>query len=172
MIKGEFHLAIKNRKNKNTIAEAKKSNDRPTLIMCKTHIGKGSPNRANTSKAHGEPLGAEEIKLTRESLGWNFAPFVIPKDVYADWDAKAKGKAAEAAWNAKFAAYKAAYPALAKELLRRMKGDLPKNFVQTAVDTVIAPTKKQRPWPAARHRNWRWKPSPPQCPNCWVALPI
>jgi transketolase len=110
-----------------TIAEAKKSADRPTLIICKTHIGKGSPNRANTAKAHGEPLGAEEIKLTRES-----------KAVYADWSALAKGAAAEAAWKNKFAAYKAAYPALAAELLRRIKGDLPKNFVQTAVDTVIA----------------------------------
>ena len=120
------------------IAEAKKSSELPTLIICKTHIGKGSPNRANTAKAHGEPLGAEEIKLTRESIGWSHAPFVIPKEVYADWDAKEKGKATEAAWKDKFAAYQAAYPALAKELLRRMKGDLPKNFVQTAVDTVIA----------------------------------
>ena len=120
------------------IAQAKKSADRPTLIICKTHIGKGSPNRANTAKAHGEPFGAEEIKLTRESIGWAHAPFQIPKEVYGDWDAKAKGKALEADWNTKFAAYKAAYPALAKELLRRMKGDLPKNFVQTAVDTVIA----------------------------------
>ena len=124
------------------IAEAKKATDRPTLIICKTHIGQGSPNRANTAKAHGEPLGAEEIELTREAIGWAYAPFVIPKDVYADWDAKAQGKAAEAAWNTKFAAYKAAYPALAKELLRRMKGDLPKNFVQTAVDTVIAAHQK------------------------------
>jgi transketolase len=120
------------------ITDAKKSLDRPTLVICKTHIGKGSPNRANTAKAHGEPLGAEEIKLTRESIGWSHAPFVIPKAVYADWDAKAAGKALEATWNTTFAAYKAAHPALAKELLRRMKGDLPKNFVQTAVDTVIA----------------------------------
>ncbi len=120
------------------IADAKKSSDRPTLVICKTHIGKGSPNRANTAKAHGEPLGGEEIKLTRESIGWSHAPFVIPKEVAADWDAKAQGKATEAAWNDKFAAYKAAYPELAKELLRRMKGDLPKKFVQTAVDTVIA----------------------------------
>jgi transketolase len=119
------------------IAQAKAQTAQPTLIICKTHIGKGSPNRANTSKAHGEPLGAEEIKLTRESIGWNYPPFVIPKEVYGDWDAKAKGKALEADWNTKFAAYKAAHPALAKELLRRMKGDLPKNFVQTAVDTVI-----------------------------------
>ncbi len=120
------------------IAEAKKTNDRPTLVICKTHIGKGSPNRANTAKAHGEPLGGEEIALTREALGWSHAPFTIPKEVYTDWDAKAAGKAAEQAWKDKFAAYQTAFPALAKELLRRMKGDLPKNFVQTAVDTVIA----------------------------------
>ncbi|MBK6570357.1 transketolase [Candidatus Aalborgicola defluviihabitans] len=124
------------------IAEAKNSADRPTLIICKTHIGFGSPNRVDTAKAHGEPLGAEEIKLTRESIGWNYAPFVIPKEVYADWDAKTAGKAAEAAWKEQFAAYQAAHPALAKELVRRMKGDLPKNFVQTAVDTVIAAHQK------------------------------
>jgi transketolase len=120
------------------LAEAKQPGDRPTLIICKTAIGFGSPNRANTSKAHGEPLGAEEIALTRAAIGWSHAPFVIPKEVYADWDAKAAGKAAEQAWKEKFAAYQAAFPAQAKELLRRMKGDLPKNFVQTAVDTVIA----------------------------------
>jgi len=120
------------------IADAKNSAERPTLIICKTAIGKGSPNRANTAKAHGEPLGAEEIKLTREALGWNYPPFVIPKEVYADWDAKAAGAVAEKTWNDKFAAYKAAHPDLAKELVRRMKGELPKNFAQTAVDTVIA----------------------------------
>ncbi|MDP1527917.1 transketolase [Rhodoferax sp.] len=121
-----------------TLAEAKLSSDKPTLIICKTAIGQGSPNRANTAKAHGEPLGAEEIKLTRDAIGWPHAPFVIPKDVYAAWDAKAAGSAAEAAWNDKFAAYKAAHPALAKELLRRMKGELPKNFSQVAVDTAVA----------------------------------
>ncbi|MCM2339775.1 MAG: transketolase [Rhodoferax sp.] len=121
-----------------TIAEAKKSADKPTLIICKTAIGQGSPNRANTSKAHGEPLGLEEIKLTREAIGWPHAPFVIPKDIYAAWDAKAAGSAFESAWNDKFAAYKAAHPALAKELVRRMKGELPKNFSQVAVDTAVA----------------------------------
>jgi transketolase len=119
------------------IAAAKQSADKPTLICCKTSIGKGSPNRANTAKAHGEPLGAEEIKLTREALGWTHEPFVVPKDVYAAWDAKAQGKAAEAAWNDKFAAYKAAFPELAKEFVRRMKGDLPKSFAQVAVDATI-----------------------------------
>ena len=119
------------------IAAAKQSSDKPTLICCKTSIGKGSPNRANTAKAHGEPLGAEEIKLTREALGWAHEPFVIPKPVYAAWDAKAQGKAAEAAWDEKFAAYKAAFPELAKEFVRRMKGDLPKSFAQVAVDATI-----------------------------------
>ena len=120
------------------IAEAKKSVDnKPTLIICKTHIGKGSPNRANTAKAHGEPLGAEEIKLTREALNWPHAPFHIPKESYDAWDAKAKGLAAESAWDATFASYKAAHPALAAEFTRRMKGELPKSFSQLAVDTVI-----------------------------------
>ena len=120
------------------IASAKHSADKPTLIVCKTAIGKGSPNRAGTSKAHGEPLGAEEIKLTREALGWNHEPFKIPKEIYADWDAKAAGKAREAAWNQVFAAYKAAFPAQAKEFVRRMKGELPKNFNQVAFDAVVA----------------------------------
>jgi len=119
------------------IATAKLSADKPTLIVCKTSIGKGSPNRADTAKAHGEPLGAEEIALTRAAIGWNHAPFEMPKEVYADWNAAAKGKAQEAEWKTAFAAYKAAHPALAKELLRRMAGELPKNFAQTVVDTVI-----------------------------------
>ena len=121
------------------IAAAKASTDnKPTLIICKTHIGKGSPNRANTAKAHGEPLGAEEIKLTREALNWPHAPFEIPDEARHAWDAKAKGLAAEAAWDAKFAAYKIAYPALAQELTRRMTGDLPKHIDQLAVDTILA----------------------------------
>ncbi len=119
------------------IASAKLSADKPTLIVCKTSIGKGSPNRANTAKAHGEPLGADEIGLTRAAIGWNHAPFEIPKDIYADWNAAAKGKALEADWKTRFAAYKAAHPALAKELLRRVAGELPKTFAQTVVDTVI-----------------------------------
>ncbi len=119
------------------IADAKGSADKPTLIVCKTAIGKGSPNRAGTAKAHGEPLGADEIALTRAALGWSHTPFEVPKAVYADWDAKAAGKKAEAEWNAKFAKYKAAFPEQAKEYVRRMKGELPKNFAQVAVDAVV-----------------------------------
>ena len=119
------------------IAQAQRS-DKPTLICCKTAIGQGSPNRANTAKAHGEPLGAEEIVLTRAALGWPHAPFEIPADVYSAWDAKAAGQRAEAAWNETFAAYRAAFPDLAEAFTRRMSGALPKDFEQTVVDAVVA----------------------------------
>ena len=114
------------------IAAAKKSADKPTLICCKTHIGKGSPNRQDTAKAHGEPLGAEEIALTRAALGWTHGPFEIPAEVYTDWNAKDLGTKAEAAWNEKFAAYTAAFPEQAAEFTRRMAGDLPANFGEIA----------------------------------------
>ena len=120
------------------IASARHSADKPTLIVCKTSIGKGSPNRANTAKAHGEPLGAEEVALTRAELGWQHGPFEIPQDVYKSWDAKTAGAKAEAAWNKAFAAYAKKYPALAAEFTRRMAGELPKNFHQVAVDAAVA----------------------------------
>ncbi len=119
------------------IAQAKNSANKPTLIVCKTHIGKGSPNRVNTAKAHGEPLGAEEIGLTRTALNWPHAAFDIPKETYAAWDAKVKGGKNEAAWDKKFAAYTKAHPELAAEFVRRMQGELPKSFAQLAVDTVV-----------------------------------
>ena len=120
------------------IAKAKTSADKPTLIVCKTAIGKGSPNRANTAKAHGEPLGADEIALTRAALGWNHAPFEIPASVYGDWDCTATGAQAQTEWSARFESYQAAHPQLAGELLRRMAGDLPKNFQQIAFDAVVS----------------------------------
>ncbi len=124
------------------IADAKNSADKPTLIICKTSIGKGSPNRAGTAKAHGEPLGTEEIALTRAALGWSHAPFDIPKEVYSSWNALAKGTQAELGWDTRFAGYRQAFPELANEFLRRMAGDLPKNFAQTVVDAVIAANDK------------------------------
>ena len=120
------------------IAEARASTGMPTLIICKTQIGKGSPNRANTAKAHGEPLGADEIVLTRTALNWPYMPFKVPRESYDAWDGKARGLTLEADWNTRFADYKTAYPALAAEFVRRMKGDLPKSFSQLAVDTVVA----------------------------------
>ena len=120
------------------IAQAKAAATKPTLVICRTTIGKGSPNRAGTAKAHGEALGAEEIKLTRAALGWSFEPFVLPEAAYGEWDAKASGAAAESVWNERYAAYAKAHPELADEFTRRMAGDLPKGFAQTAVDAVIA----------------------------------
>ena len=119
------------------IAAAKKA-DKPTLIICKTAIGKGSPNRAGTSKAHGEPLGADEISLTREKLGWEHAPFVIPAEVSDLWDARADGSSAQSKWQQGFDAYAKAHPELAAEFTRRMSGALPANFAQVAVDAAVA----------------------------------
>ena len=120
------------------IGKAKKHGDKPTLIICKTHIGKGSPNRANTAKAHGEPLGAEEISLTRAALAWTYPPFEMPQEACDDWNAREAGARVEGEWNAKFAAYEVAHPELASEFTRRMKGELPKNFNQIAFDTVVS----------------------------------
>ena len=120
------------------IAQAKKSADKPSIIICKTHIGKGSPNRANTAKAHGEPLGEDEIALTRKQIGWNHAPFDIPKEVYEAWNGVQAGTAAELDWDTRFAAYRAAYPDLAHSFLRRMAGDLPAGFDALIADALKA----------------------------------
>ena len=120
------------------LAQAKTSATQPSIIICRNTIGKGSPNRGGTAKAHGEALGAEEIKLTREALAWTHEPFVIPEAAYGAWDAKAAGAKAQAAWVARMAAYAAAFPEKAAEFARRMAGELPASFAQTAVDAVLA----------------------------------
>lgn len=117
--------------------EAKAEANKPTIIMCKTVIGLGSPNKQGKEDCHGAPLGNDEIVLTREALGWSDEAFVIPAEVYAAWDAKEKGSQAEAAWNETFAAYAAKYPTEAAELKRRISGDLPADFVAKA-DAYIA----------------------------------
>ena len=117
---------------KTAIDTARKSSDRPTLICCKTIIGFGSPNKQGKEESHGAALGDAEIALTREALGWSHAPFDIPADIYAEWSAKDTGTAAEAEWNQRFAAYSAAYPELANELVRRMAGELPADFAEKA----------------------------------------
>ncbi|WP_288387282.1 transketolase [uncultured Acinetobacter sp.] len=117
--------------------EAKAETTKPTLIICKTIIGLGSPNKQGKEDCHGAPLGAEEIKLTREALGWSDEAFVIPQDIYAAWNANEKGQTSEAAWNDVFAAYQAKYPTEAAELLRRVNGDLPADFTAQA-DAFIA----------------------------------
>ncbi|MBN5217013.1 transketolase, partial [Serratia ureilytica] len=113
---------------KAAIEEARKVTDKPSLLMCKTVIGFGSPNKAGTHDVHGAALGAAEVAATRERLGWKYAAFEIPQDIYAQWDAREAGQAKEAAWNDKFAAYARAFPELAAEFKRRMNGELPADW--------------------------------------------
>ena len=112
--------------------ETARKSEQPTLICCKTIIGFGSPNKQGKEDCHGAALGNDEIALTRAALGWNHGPFEIPADIYAEWDAKAAGAAAEAEWDQRFAAYAAAFPELASEFKRRMAGELPADFSEKA----------------------------------------
>lgn len=118
------------------IAQAKESAEKPTLIICRTTIGKGSPNRQGTAKVHGEALGDEEIAATKAALGWTYGPFEIPQDVYAAWDHRAEGAKVEKEWQQMYAGYKAAYPELAKKLERRLAGDLPDQWDAAVMDAV------------------------------------
>jgi transketolase len=116
--------------------------DRPSLICCKTVIGKGAPHRAGTAKAHGEALGAEEVAATRAALGWNSPAFEIPQSVYTDWDRRETGAKAQEEWNKRFAAYASAHPELAREFERRMAGDLPADFAAAVAAAVEAANAK------------------------------
>lgn len=119
--------------------EARAETTRPSLIICKTIIGLGSPNKQGKEDSHGAPLGVDEITLTRGELGWvNGNAFEISDEIYAAWDAKAKGGELESAWNAKFDDYKKAYPAEAAELSRRLSGELPEDFAAKADDFIKA----------------------------------
>src|SRR5213596_1922435 len=125
------------------IGAAKAVADRPSLICCRTVIGKGAPTRAGTAKAHGEALGAEEVAATRAAIGWRYPPFKVPQQIYEGWDAKKRGAALEGAWNDKFAAYQKAHPELAREFRRRVAGELPANWNahhRLLVEKVIAKT--------------------------------
>ncbi|MCW0306258.1 transketolase [Pantoea ananatis] len=113
---------------KAAIQEAQSVTDKPSLIICRTVIGFGSPNKAGKEEAHGAALGEEEVALTRKQLGWNYPAFEIPKEIYQQWDAKQAGAEREKAWNNKLAAYKQAYPELAAEYARRMDGGMPANW--------------------------------------------
>lgn len=117
--------------------------DRPTLICCKTQIGKGSPSLAGTEKVHGAPLGDKEIAAVREAIGWDYAPFDMPKDVYDAWDAKALGAQMEGEWNTLFASYAKQFPAEAAELQRRMKGELPAGFDKVVADYIASTVEKK-----------------------------
>ena len=119
------------------IERARAGSGRPTLICCKTVIGKGSPNKAGTDAVHGAALGDKEVAATREAIGWKYAPFEIPPEIYRAWDATAKGAAQEDEWKARFAAYQKAFPAEAAEFKRRVAGELPAGW-RAAVDAMVA----------------------------------
>ncbi|SBS24570.1 Transketolase 1 [Marinomonas spartinae] len=128
---------------KAAIEAAKAETSKPTLICCKTIIGFGSPNKSGSHDCHGAPLGDDEIAAAREFLGWKYAPFEIPADVYKGWDAKEAGAAREEAWAKQFDAYKAAYPELAAEFERRViKGELPADFSEKADAFIKASQEK------------------------------
>ncbi|WP_313669434.1 transketolase [Atlantibacter sp.] len=116
---------------KKAIEEAKAVTDKPSLIMCRTIIGFGSPNKAGKEESHGAALGEQEVALARKQLGWDHPAFEIPKEIYQQWDAREAGGKAEQAWNEKFAAYKQAHPELAAEFERRMSGGMPENWQET-----------------------------------------
>ena len=118
------------------IEAAKAVTDKPSLICCKTVIGLGSPNKAGTHDVHGAPLGDAEIAATRARIGWAHAPFDIPQDVYAGWDAKKKGAEREGDWNRKFESYAKAFPAEAAEFKRRMANELPANWAEHAKKAI------------------------------------
>ncbi|MES3039533.1 MAG: transketolase [Pseudomonadota bacterium] len=118
--------------------EAQADGARPTLILCKTVIGAGSPNKQGKEDCHGAPLGDAEIALTREALGWAHAPFVVPQDIYDAWDGRAKGDALEQNWDGLWSSYAKAHPALAAELKRRLAGDLPADFTAKAAEWIAA----------------------------------
>jgi len=120
------------------ILEARSENDKPSMICCKTVIGYGAPNLCGSHDCHGAALGEAEVAATRENLGWHHAPFVIPPDIYAGWDAKTRGAAAEKHWNDEFAAYRKAFPDLAAEIERRMQGELPKDWNAKAEEFIKA----------------------------------
>ncbi len=121
---------------KAAIETAQQITDKPSLLICKTTIGFGSPHKAGTADSHGSPLGDAEIAETRKALGWEYGPFEIPQEIYKEWDAKEAGKAKEAAWDAKFAEYAAQFPELAAEFKRRMSGELPANWEKESTDFI------------------------------------
>ncbi len=119
------------------IAAAKAVTDRPSLVCCKTVIGKGSPNKAGSHDSHGAALGEKEVAATRAALGWNYPPFEVPKHIYEGWDARARGAAAEGEWQQRFAVYEKQHAGLAREYRRRMAGELPADW-KTHCDALIA----------------------------------
>ncbi|APV49685.1 transketolase [Betaproteobacteria bacterium GR16-43] len=131
------------------IAEARADTAKPTLICCKTVIGKGSPNKQGTDGVHGAALGEKEVAATREAIGWKHPPFEIPEAVRSAWDQRARGKALESEWKAKFADYEKAFPELAREFRRRMANELPAGW-KAAAEALLAKSNEKAETVATR----------------------
>ncbi len=129
---------------KQAIVDAQAASDRPSIICCKTTIGKGSPNLAGTAHTHGAALGEAEVKATRNHLDWPHIPFAIPAEIYVSWDAKSKGEAIESKWQTLFNQYQTHYPELAQELLRRIQGKLPANWQTQSAQLLRAMVEKKQ----------------------------
>lgn len=134
---------------KAALLESKAETDKPSIICCKTTIGFGSPAKAGTSGAHGSPLGEDEIAATRATLGWEYAPFEIPEDIYSAWNCRARGENLEAQWQQSFTGYRKKFPELAKEYERRIAAGLPDNW-QVEMENFIASTQAESPALASR----------------------
>jgi transketolase len=147
---------------KQAIATARAETSKPTLICARTIIGKGAPNKQGTESCHGAPLGDDEIAATREALGWTHAPFVIPDEIYAGWNARARGEQSQSQWEALLADYQTQYPTEGAELARRLAGDLPADFA-AAADAYIAQCQAE----SATPHKMRLRPTQKPCLNCW-----
>ena len=148
------------------IRKAQQVKDRPSLICCKTVIGKGAPNKAGTADVHGAALGEKEVAAARVALGWTHPPFAIPESIYAGWNARERGALREGEWAQRHAQYRSAHPELAAEFARRMHGELPASWGET-VEAFVGAQAAQAPsqWPRARHRSRRSKATPRPCPS-------
>jgi transketolase len=133
---------------KAALVQARSISERPSLICCRTKIGKGAPHKAGTADVHGAPLGVDEVAATRKHLGWHYPPFEIPEEIYRGWDAKARGAQLEAKWNERFAEYREVYPELAAELERRVKGELPSNWLPQVEPYVVGADRKAESIPS------------------------
>ena len=129
---------------RDAIEKARAAAERPSIICCRTVIGWGAPTRQGSAATHGAPLGEEEVARTRAAIGWPQEPFHVPQEIYAGWDARERGRQAEARWQARFAAYRAAHPELAAELERRLRGDLPAEWERTCAELVAGAARAAR----------------------------
>jgi transketolase len=150
---------------KKAIEAARREAERPSIICCKTIIGWGAPTMQGTEATHGAALGEEEVARTRENIGWPYAPFEIPDEIRAGWDATGRGRKLEAEWNKRRNAYATEFPELASELDRRLRGQLPADWQRRPRGLSVGSPRRRLIWRPARRPRWPWKRSVRRCLN-------